>query len=588
LNQKKAWLLAAVIIGSLLLFWIARSVEERRLARVMNSQLQGKAAELDTQLTRFAVVPRLLAKNPNVIEALRINEPGKVNESRVLAANVTLSHAQLDSGAAFTFVLDLEGTTVAASNYAAEVSFVGVNYGFRPYFKHAIEGQESTFFAVGATTGVPGYFVANPVLANNTIVGVVVVKFELAGLFDSWKLAPYEWLAVDEFGVVILSTNPEYLYLPTRNLESPALEKIVSDRRYRLAEVVRFNRVTSDFSRIEGAEEKRSFFVKESPINVEEWNLQLMVDRSHINIRALIYLLALLAMASIIALVYRMLRAQKRLAEAEKRYTLQLERDVQQATDELRSAQQELISESNFAMLGRMSGAINHEINQPLASLRLNLAALRKMLDKPDSDPAEVRQIVLDSDRTTKRIGRVVTTLRNLTGQQRAEHSSVDIARLISEVIETLNRERPAMSHSLSVSVADNLSGVVGNEVLLQQALLNLIYNAFDAVIDEPDPLVVVTARDPSDTGDNTLVIEVSDNGCGVSDDIVSNLFKPFVSDKTRKSGLGLGLTLVDLIAKEHGGELKYQPLYDNEGVPIGHRRDGSLFSLTIPRNRYK
>jgi len=148
------------------------------------------------------------------------------------------------------------------------------------------------------------------------------------------------------------------------------------------------------------------------------------------------------------------------------------------------------------------------------------------MLDKPEADPAEVRQIVLDSDRTTKRIGRVVTTLRNLTGQQRAEHSSVDIARLISDVVETLNRERPAMSHSLSVSVADDLSCVIGNEVLLQQALLNLIYNAFDAVISEPEPSVVLTAYDRIDVVDNILTIEVSDNGCGVSEDVVGNLFK--------------------------------------------------------------
>jgi len=310
LSQKKAWLFAAIIAGSLVLFWLALLVEERRLARVMNSQLQGKAAELDTQLTRFAVVPRLLAKNPNVIDALKIVASGEADELQVQTANVTLNHAQLDSGAAFTFVLDLEGTTVAASNYAAEVSFVGVNYGFRPYFKQALQRQESTFFAVGATTGVPGYFVANPVLDNNRIVGVVVVKFELAGLFDSWKLAPYEWLAVDEFGVVILSTELDYLYLPTKDLDPPALEKIASDRRYRLTDDVRFDRLASDTSRVVGADEKRSFFVKESPIKVEEWNLQLIVDRSHIYVRALIYLLALLAIASIVGLIFRIVRAR--------------------------------------------------------------------------------------------------------------------------------------------------------------------------------------------------------------------------------------------------------------------------------------
>ena len=129
-------------------------------------------------------------------------------------------------------------------------------------------------------------------------------------------------------------------------------------------------------------------------------------------------------------------------------------------------------------MLGRMSGAINHEINQPLASLRLNLASLRKLIEKPDADMAEVRQVVVDSDRTTKRIGRVVTTLRNLTSQKQTEAIVVDVERLVADVVETVRRERTATFPVLSVLSVESQLQVAGNEVLLQQALLNLLYNA--------------------------------------------------------------------------------------------------------------
>jgi len=247
---------------------------------------------------------------------------------------------------------------------------------------------------------------------------------------------------------------------------------------------------------------------------------------------------------------------------------------VQQRTEELRATQQELISESNFSMLGRMSGAINHEINQPLATLRLNLASLRNIIEKPDADPAEVRQIVLDSDRTTKRIGRVITTLRNLTVQRSAEHTQVNLDRLVAEVVETVQRERPALSQSLSVRIAEGMKAIAGNDILLQQAMLNLLYNAFDAVIDTPTPSVQLSVDMLQ--GKDNVAIEVSDNGCGVSEAIVANLFKPFVSDNTRKSGLGLGLTLVELIAKEHNGQLSYKP-------GIEDSKAGSIFTLTLP-----
>lgn len=244
-----------------------------------------------------------------------------------------------------------------------------------------------------------------------------MVKFELAGLFDSWRLNPYEWLAIDEFGVVILSTDSQYLYAPTSDLSSENIDKITGDRKYNPSDSTRFGRPEdradepqSKYTDFIDSVGKQTFFSRQTPIEVEEWGLKMIVERSHILRNVFLYLLALLSLALIVGLFYRNMRAQKHIADSEKRHAVQLEHEVQQRTEELRATQQELISESNFSMLGRMSGAINHEINQPLATLRLNLASLRKIIEKPDADPAEVRQIVLDSDRTTKRIGRVITT----------------------------------------------------------------------------------------------------------------------------------------------------------------------------------
>ena len=149
-------------------------------------------------------------------------------------------------------------------------------------------------------------------------------------------------------------------------------------------------------------------------------------------------MLAIGSVLAIVALIYRNLLTQKRLAETEHRHAHELEIEVEERTRELRSTQKALITESNFAMLGRMSAAINHEVNQPLASLRMNLASLRKVIDQPDANAEDVRQIVIDSDRTTKRIGRVVTTLRTMAGRKPTETAQVSIDKLVAEIVETL------------------------------------------------------------------------------------------------------------------------------------------------------
>lgn len=552
------------LAGMVLLLWLAVTFEELRLTKSMQSQLQGKANELNRQLSQLAVLPRILAKHPGIANAIVQPSKNSVNK-----ANVALQEAQIDSDSSFAFIMDKQGTTVAASNYQEALSFVGINYGFRPYFKGAISSDETTFFAVGATTGIPGYFVANPIKHNNAIVGVVVVKSELAGLLDSWHQAPYHWLAVDELGVVILSTSSEYLYTTTSTLEQNAKDVIAADRRYVPKEHAQFIVDSSARMAYHGQSGSRSFLVQKRKLETENWELHLIVDRGRLWLNALLYVLAIGAFIGIAALGYRNIRAQKRLAAAEQRHMLELEAEVEQRTAELRSAQEALISESNFAMLGRMSGAINHEINQPLTSLRLNLATLRSLFDKPEPDMDELRQIVVESDRTTKRIGRVVTTLRSLSGQQHTDHTELDVRRLIDDVVETVRRERPSVSQSLSLNYEHSEFSLRGNDVLLQQALLNLLYNACDAVLNEADPCVMLSVEKDTDYA----VFNVEDNGCGVRPELQSSLFKPFVSDKQRTTGLGLGLTLSELIAHDHAGQLGYA-----QRMP-----KGSIFTLKIP-----
>lgn len=583
-GASRRWLVWLVVPLGILVLWklcFAYTVNEawetqQRLQRI-------QLTELDRQLVQFSFIPRILAGDSEIKSALRSSEP-----ANIAAANKRLQATQKDSGLDFAFLLDAHGMTVASSNWADPISFVGVNYAFRPYFKSAIGGNSATFFAVGATTGLPGYFIAEPVVFGTRVEGVVVAKIALDVLVDSWSELPYDSVVGDDFGVVILSTREDLLYTPTSSLSERERSQLASERRYALrpARLAWDNASPVMKSTLDG-ETGGSYFLFGQALRTEPWSLLNLVSERTIQWRALVLTSALASAALICFLLTRLYQQQRRLVRSEQRNSLELEEQVQMRTSELARAQQRLISESNFSMLGRMSAAINHEINQPLASLRLNLASLRTMMERGDSDAGEIEQIVIDSDRTTKRIARVIRSLRSLARRGESRFAEVDLAQLISEVHNTVQRERPAASSCLKLSIGDGRWFVLADEVLVQQALLNLLYNAFDAVlvVDEPEILLSLEAgkcsksgldRSAEDDNPGCVVIAVTDNGQGVSPTAREALFEPFATTRQQSDGLGLGLTIARQIAQDHGGEI----LYSRCEV-------GSCFSLTLPLSSY-
>jgi two-component system C4-dicarboxylate transport sensor histidine kinase DctB len=494
--------------------------------------------------------------------------------------------------------------TIASSNYADAVSFVGLNYSFRPYFKAAVAGRSATFFAVGATTGIPGYFIAEPVWRSQQVLGVVVAKVDLEVLVSSWSELAYDSIVTDEHGVVILSTRPDLLYTPTRELTQIQQRQLLRERRYELKSAV-LNDVFADraetlIDQVKAIENSSlseratvtdnrttKFVLSSQALGTEPWQLASLISVAYLRRQAFNLSMAICAGLIITYLLFRLYQQQRHLVHMQRRNSRELEAQVLQRTRELASAQERVVSESNFAMLGRMSAAINHEINQPLASLRLNLASLRQLIQKSETDKEAIEQIVVDSDRTTKRIGRVISSLRSVAKKNDEGFDTVSMTRLVDDVVETIRRERPVMHQTLRVNDTAREKQVVGNEILIQQALLNLIYNAFDAVLEVDDPRVVIETKvdeiqrgkkdaAPRADGRPMICISVLDNGKGVDDCVAGSLFEPFSTHTTRNDGLGLGLTIARQIAVDHGGDLTYRHGFEPD-------QPGSCFTLHLP-----
>ncbi len=577
------------LFASLLLLavlWVFFGFAELRQSQAFNDAvLSTQINAIERELDQLTFVPRLLSNDPTIVEATlqSTTEKNELNAPALHLASTRLKETQVATGLEFSFLLNSQGVTVAASNWQDPVSFIGQSYSFRPYFKQAILGQSATYYAVGATTGIPGYFIAEPVEIEGSTLGVVVAKVSLDSIAQSWGNRGIHTVVTDEFGAVILSSDTKYLYRPTEKYSDEAIAKVRSERRYgpflfSTQEPSEPNLLSLDAYR------QHSKQIANTP-----WRMTVLWPKRFVAMRAFYKAIAGFAVLLIAWLLYSLYRQQRVVMAAEQRISKELEEQVKQRTTELEAIQKTLISESNFAMLGRMSAAINHEVNQPLATLRLNLASLRSLFKEPrlsDESLVAVQQIVTDSDLTTKRIARVITSLRSYARQNRVATQSIDVGDLIAEVRSTIDTERPNMSEHVSYEVDNSLLPIKGDATLLQQGILNLLYNAFDAVLEVDNPSVRVIATsslasvDAAEAGaavdalqwNEHVIIRVADNGAGISEDVRESLFEPFTTNRLHSGGLGLGLTITQQIIESHDGQLSCQS-----------SKEGSQFSIQLP-----
>jgi diguanylate cyclase (GGDEF)-like protein/PAS domain S-box-containing protein len=187
------------------------------------------SAALGSLLTRHESLPRMLALDPRVAGVVGAAH----SRPAIEAANAYLAQIAASGNLLAAFVTDARGTTLAASNWDQPVTFVGKNYAFRPYFQQAMASGIGRFFAVGATSGEPGYFLAARVPGAGGAQGVVVVKVALESTLQASAGPGGEEVAVvDEFGVVFLSSDPSLLYRPVVPLTESAAEALKGTQRY--------------------------------------------------------------------------------------------------------------------------------------------------------------------------------------------------------------------------------------------------------------------------------------------------------------------------------------------------------------------
>lgn len=224
-----------------------------------------------------------------------------------------------------------------------------------------------------------------------------------------------------------------------------------------------------------------------------------------------------------------------------------------QAQAEIEQQRRQLSHLARVTVLGQLSGALAHELNQPLAAIGSNADAARRILGQHPTDYAELDAILNDIVAANHRAAQVIRRLRAMLNRGETRIQPLDTAEMIHDVLELAHAELITRRVIATAVLAPGLPDVLGDRVQLQQVLLNLVLNASEAM----------SANDPQDrrlsliaTTDarRNVQISVRDCGTGIAPHLIDRLFEPFVT--TKPQGLGLGLSISRTIVAAHGGRL--------------------------------
>jgi C4-dicarboxylate-specific signal transduction histidine kinase len=227
-----------------------------------------------------------------------------------------------------------------------------------------------------------------------------------------------------------------------------------------------------------------------------------------------------------------------------------------QAEKEAMEQRDELFHLSRVATLGQLSGSLAHELNQPLGIILSNAQAAQHMLAGDTPDIPELREILADIVGENLRAGEVITRLRALLKRGETRLLPLALNEVIENVLYLLRSDLVARGVTAESKLAERLPDVPGDEVQLQQVLLNIVANACDAMAENPpgDRRLRISTSAKS----RAVCVSIEDQGRGLPNGDSSQIFEPFFT--TKSHGLGIGLSICRSIIAAHHGRLWAEP----------------------------
>jgi signal transduction histidine kinase len=246
----------------------------------------------------------------------------------------------------------------------------------------------------------------------------------------------------------------------------------------------------------------------------------------------------------------------------------QAEAAAQRARAQLRIAQRR-------SMISELIGSLSHEINQPLGAILSNLEGVERLLSRGNLRDSAAASAVHNAIEDTKRASDIIRRVRKMLKGGQTQRVAIDIDLLVREVVQLLAGEAALRGIAVEISVARALARVVGDRLLLQQCVVNLLMNAFESITSsksgQGSVTVEITQEKPG-----WIAISIHDSGAGIHQSVADRLFEPFVT--TKSEGMGLGLLVTRSAVEEHGGRIWSRP----------NTTGGATFTFTLPAAKRK
>jgi len=567
---RRIWLIGLVLLAvTALLVWAGArwSLAQGEAAADAAARQTARThiALLSSELQKFRLLPLVLVEYPDV--AATLADRSDAAQSRL---DRTLEQLVQRTDAAAIYVVDASGMTRAASNWNSPASFVGQNYGFRPYFRDAMAKGASEFFALGTVSGRPGLYLARRVDRDGRALGVVVVKVEFDGVETAWTRNIGMSFVVDAHGVILVTDVPDWRFHAIRPIDAatiadlrrtlqfgntpPAPAPIVFDGAGALIGKARY-RVATEPAPLGGG---RLYHL--SPLDPP-----LAAARSQALLLGLGLLLIFAVVAGVLIRAAETRRMQARaraaledevkrrtveLSDANARLVIESEERIE-ADRRYRESREELAQANRLASLGQITAGVAHEINQPVAAIRTFAENGATLIDR--DAPEKARENLARIVDLTARIGTITGELRAFARRRAGAGGTAPLGSVLDGTLLLLG-ERARGVVRVEIDARLLVRPLVGDRTRLEQVVINLVQNAIEAVDGRPDGRVTLTAG----LADGSIELTVADNGPGLDPTVAASLFTPFASAKPE--GLGLGLAIARDIAREFGGDITHSP----------------------------
>ncbi|MCU7987995.1 MULTISPECIES: sensor histidine kinase [unclassified Shewanella] len=585
-KAKKRLFLTVVLLAGLfatlkLTYWVHLHQGKIEIQKQSEKQLKELVSFLDGALSRYESIPHVLSTNPMLANVLNDQQ----NLDKVQELNLYLEEIQHVTEASDIYLIDALGIAIAASNWQQSFSFIGKDYSFRPYYTDAISGNLGRYYAVGTSSDKRGFYFSYPIYqqGGKGILGAIIVKVNIADIEQqSTSIAiagQYQFLISDPEDIVFISSIDEWRLKSLTPLTQAKQYALNASKRYAerpIGELLMKPPYESGSQAMlyqlqTGTDHEQYMDIHQSMAKAG-WRVHILAPIKPLltSLPALMLLSASIYLLLALSILFnaerrrnlhRMQLAQSLLEQRVEERT----QDLQQANNQLKDTQDELIQAAKLTVIGSLSASINHELNQPLAALRSYAQNTQTFLARDMQDKAlDNIKIIIE---LTDRLADIVGQFKSFTRKSQGADSATDIGRCIKQALTIVQPAIDKQGVELDVQLPNGNYQVWGDKVRLQQVFVNIMSNAIVAMQQSVKRQLIIRV-----TSEDKFCISIQDSGPGVRESQMEKIFEPYFTTNERH-GLGLGLSISQRIIESMQGQINV----------ANAEEGGAIFQIILP-----